>query len=204
VSTPVTRQARQRGGTQLVPLALDDVVSAALRLVERDGLPNLTIRAVADELGVTSPAVYHYVAGKDALVERVCERVASLVVVDVDPALSWDEQIVAIIVGMHHTFAHYPGVGIRVLSLSGPAPAAASIAARVIDIARQAGYSERNAVRLNTALQLLFSGWLLDRAPFVPDLDAATDDVGALSVDVLVDGLRFLLAGFVRTKPARD
>jgi TetR/AcrR family tetracycline transcriptional repressor len=200
VSTPSPRLVRQRGGTQQVPLAIDDVVSAAVRLVEREGLSTLTIKAVADELGVTSPAVYHYVAGKDALVERVCERVASLVRLDVDDHLSWDEQILAIIVGMHHTFAHYPGVGVRVLSLNGPAPAARGIAGRVVGIACAAGFSERDSVRLNTALQLLFSGWLLDRAPFIPDLG---DDAGstALSVDVLVDGLRFLLAGFAALRP---
>lgn len=172
--------------------------------MERDGLPNLTIKAVADELGVTSPAVYHYVAGKQALVERVCERVASLVDVGVAPALSWDEQIVAIIVAMHHTFASYPGVGVRVLSLNGPAPAALGIAGRVIDILRAAGFSERDAVRLNTALQLMFSGWLLDRAPFVPDLEGtpAGPDASALSVEVLIESVRFLVAGFAALRPS--
>lgn len=198
MSTQAARRPRQRGGTQQAPLALEDVVRAALRLVEREGLPKLTVKAVADELRVTSPAVYHYIAGKDALVERVCERVASLVSLDVDPALPWDAQIIEIIVGMHHTFARYPGVGLRVLSLNGPAPAARAIAGRVIEIARRAGYAERDAVALNAALQLVFSGWLLDRPPFVPDLDGArsapTD--GRLSVDDLVGGLRFVLAGF--------
>jgi TetR/AcrR family tetracycline transcriptional repressor len=204
VSTDATRPGRRRGGTQLTPLAIEDVVSAALRLVEREGLPNLTIKSVADELGVTSPAVYHYVAGKGALVERVCERVASLVDVNVDQSLTWDEQIVAIIVGMHHTFAHYPGVGVRVLSLNGPAPAALGIAGRVIEIALAAGFSERDAVRLNTALQLMFSGWLLDRAPFVPDLEGTPEvpDTSALSVDVLVDSLRFVVAGFAALRQA--
>jgi TetR/AcrR family tetracycline transcriptional repressor len=202
VSTP-PRVVRQRGGTQQDPLILDDVTTAALRLVERDGLDQLTVKAVADELGVTSPAVYHYVAGKEALVERVCERVASLVSLDVDTTLSWDEQIVAIIVGMHRTFAAYPGVGVRVLSLNGPAPAAHRIAERVVDIAGSAGFAEPDAIRLNTALQLLFSGWLLDRAPFVADL-AGADRSLALSVDVLVDGLRFLLTGFAELRAARD
>jgi TetR/AcrR family tetracycline transcriptional repressor len=202
VSTP-PRAVRQRGGTQQDPLIHEDVISAALRLVEREGLDQLTVKAVADELGVTSPAVYHYVAGKDALVERVCERVASLVSLDVDTTLSWDEQIVAIIVGMHRTFATYPGVGVRVLSLSGPAPAAQRIAERVVAIAGSAGFPEPAAIRLNTALQLLFSGWLLDRAPFVVDV-AGEDRSRSLSVDVLVDGLRFLLTGFAELRAARD
>ena len=197
MSTSAARVVRQRGGTQRTPLVLDDVVTAALALIERDGLANVTIKAVADELGVTSPAVYHYVAGKTALVERACERVASLVRLEVDETMPWDEQIVAIIVGMHHTFARYPGVGVQVLSLHGPAPAAETISARIVGIARAAGFARPDAIRLNTALTLLFSGWLLGRAPFVPD---TADPDG---VDVLVDSLHFMLAGFTTLRLPR-
>lgn len=184
---------RTRGGRQPQPLTLSDVVTAACRVVAARGLDQLTVKSVADELGVTSPAVYHYAAGKDELVARVCERVASSVDLDVDDRLAWDEQIIALVTGMRETFARYPGVGERSLSLTGPAPAAEAISARVIEIASSAGFAIADATRLSVALQLLFSGSLLHRPPFLP---AAQVGSAERASDGLSDGLRFILAGF--------
>jgi len=195
-----SKPARTRGGRQPEPLGRDDVLRAALAVVARHGLPDLTVKAVADELGVTSPAVYHYVDGKAVLVERVCAEVAAEVRLDVDPSSAWDEQILAIVQGMHDTFARYPGVGERVLSFKGRAPAANAIAARIVDIARGAGFSSGEAVGLSNALQLVFAGWLLRQAPFVPDrLVADADHCEGVDDDPaggLTTAARFVLVGF--------
>jgi TetR/AcrR family tetracycline transcriptional repressor len=48
-------------------LTLDTVIGAAARVLERDGIDGLTMRAVATELKVQAPALYWYVKNKDAL-----------------------------------------------------------------------------------------------------------------------------------------
>lgn len=48
-------------------LTRDAVLDAAARVLEREGLRGLTMRAVAAELGVQAPALYWHVAGKAAL-----------------------------------------------------------------------------------------------------------------------------------------
>jgi len=48
-------------------LTHDAVVEAAARVLERDGIDGLTMRAVAGELKVQAPALYWYVESKDAL-----------------------------------------------------------------------------------------------------------------------------------------
>jgi len=53
--------ARKRG------LTAEDVVSAAARLADRDGLERLTLKAVADELGIRSPSLYAHVEGLEGL-----------------------------------------------------------------------------------------------------------------------------------------
>lgn len=48
-------------------VAPDRIVEVATRLVDRDGLDNLTLTAVASELGVRTPSLYKHVAGLPAL-----------------------------------------------------------------------------------------------------------------------------------------
>ena len=56
---------RSRGGTQPQPISMTDVVDAALRVVARSSLDRLTVRAVADECGVTPPAIHYHLRGGD-------------------------------------------------------------------------------------------------------------------------------------------
>ena len=44
-----------------------EVTAAARRVLERDGRDGLTMRAVADELGIRAPSLYKHVAGKPAI-----------------------------------------------------------------------------------------------------------------------------------------
>jgi TetR/AcrR family transcriptional regulator, tetracycline repressor protein len=55
-------------------LTSDDVVEAALRVVERDGAGGLTMRRLADELGTAVTAIYWHVGNRDALVELLVQR----------------------------------------------------------------------------------------------------------------------------------
>ena len=48
-------------------LTREAVVEAGARVLERSGYAGLTMRAIADELGVQAPALYWYVGGKDEL-----------------------------------------------------------------------------------------------------------------------------------------
>lgn len=55
-------------------LSSEDVVEAALRVVERDGAGGLTMRRLADELGAAVTAIYWHVGNRDALVELLVAR----------------------------------------------------------------------------------------------------------------------------------
>lgn len=56
---------------------VDQVVAAARRVLDRDGLPALTMRSVAEELGIKAPSLYKHVAGKAAIeVELIAATLA--------------------------------------------------------------------------------------------------------------------------------
>jgi AcrR family transcriptional regulator len=52
-------------------LTIEQIVSTAIQIADREGLGALTMRRVADELGFTTMALYRYVPGKDELIDRM-------------------------------------------------------------------------------------------------------------------------------------
>jgi AcrR family transcriptional regulator len=69
-------------------LTPDRIVDAALALIDRDGLEALSTRSLGAALGVKAMALYYHVASKDALLDLVTTRLASLQEFP-DPALPW-------------------------------------------------------------------------------------------------------------------
>ncbi|GAA4843048.1 TetR/AcrR family transcriptional regulator [Kitasatospora terrestris] len=56
-------------------LSREIIAAAALDLVDRDGPGALTMRALADRLGVKAASLYNHVAGKDELLDALAELV---------------------------------------------------------------------------------------------------------------------------------
>jgi AcrR family transcriptional regulator len=152
--------ARRRGGTQ-PPLSRDDIVRAALPVLERDGVAGFTVRSVADALGISSPAVYHYFSGREELLDRLCERVAAEVDLSVGSEVAWDDAVVTIVLNMDRAFARFPGVAARVLQTHRPSPAAEHLTLVVHERIVRGGHPPERAEELGAALHCLFGGWLL-------------------------------------------
>jgi AcrR family transcriptional regulator len=53
------------------------LITAAVRIIDADGLDALTVRRLAGELGVAAMTVYSYVRSKDELLDLVIDRVAA-------------------------------------------------------------------------------------------------------------------------------
>lgn len=73
-------------------LTRDRVVDAALSLADEQGLDALTMRALARRLDVKPMAIYHHVAGKDAILDLVVDRVFAEIDLPV-PGRPWQPEI---------------------------------------------------------------------------------------------------------------
>jgi AcrR family transcriptional regulator len=151
---------RSRGGTQSSPISKADVVEAALRVVERSSLNRLTVREVAQECGVTAPAIHYHLRGAGSLADRVVEAVTAQIDITVDPDATWLDQYVHLVMDMDAAFLRYPGTGLHALTAVGPSAAAGRLTETALGILRGAGFSEDESVELFTATYLLFVGWL--------------------------------------------
>lgn len=65
------------------PLTRTEIARAALQMVDRDGVENLSMRRLAQELGVTTMAVYHHFENKAEILQAAADQV-------------WIEAVVAI------------------------------------------------------------------------------------------------------------
>ncbi|MGV9482048.1 TetR/AcrR family transcriptional regulator [Gordonia aichiensis] len=71
--TPTSRRTRSpRGSGEL--LAEEIIDAATSLLLDSEAASAVSIRAVADRVGVTPPSIYLHFADKDALLEAVCAR----------------------------------------------------------------------------------------------------------------------------------
>jgi AcrR family transcriptional regulator len=69
----------------------DVVVAAAVRLAERSGVRSVTVRALANELGLSTTAMYRYVDGKAELLNLIAE--ATLASVELPESGPWQQRI---------------------------------------------------------------------------------------------------------------
>ncbi|HEX3796957.1 MAG TPA: TetR/AcrR family transcriptional regulator [Acidimicrobiales bacterium] len=85
--------SRELAGDDGNDLNLDRVVSAALQMIERVGVDQMTMRMLADHLGCSPMATYRYVKSKDALLELAADAVLSSVKIPQQSEGSWDERL---------------------------------------------------------------------------------------------------------------
>jgi TetR/AcrR family tetracycline transcriptional repressor len=81
-------------------LERDSIVQAAIGFIDRDGAQRLTMRALAQELGVGAMALYRYVSGREDLLEAVVAELLEGVRHDLDDELAQTWQ------GYLQTLAH--------------------------------------------------------------------------------------------------
>ena len=59
------------------PLSRERVLRGAVAVADASGIGALTMRSLASELGVKPMSVYHYVAGKDEILDGIVDLVFS-------------------------------------------------------------------------------------------------------------------------------
>ncbi len=89
-------------------LTAEDLSSAALAVIDRGGLPALTMRAVATELGMATMALYRYVADRDALEALVVDRVLSEIDVGTPAGTEWRTRLSLLLERMRAAVAAHP------------------------------------------------------------------------------------------------
>jgi AcrR family transcriptional regulator len=77
-------------------LSDEQIVAKAIELADRDGLGGLSMRRLADELGITAMSLYGYVPSKSELLDVMADRAYGEITTRGDLATAWQARLAAL------------------------------------------------------------------------------------------------------------
>lgn len=140
---PPGRAARRRPGPPAT-VSRERILTAALRIVDEQGLGRLTMRRLGAELGVDPMTVYHYLPDKSALFDGLVERVHGEVQI---PPLAgkWRQDLTALAAAYRQTLLTHANVMPLLATRPPVTEAAFALIEAAIGILRDGGFSEQDA-----------------------------------------------------------
>ena len=121
------------------------VTDRALELADADGLDTLTIRKLAQDLGVTPMALYWHFRSKEYLLEGVAERVWGEIDVNVDSSAPWPDQLAGLLESLVNVLRAHPSAPRLVLEHEKRNEAALRATEITLEVLRSAGFDPRYA-----------------------------------------------------------
>ncbi|MEU8896243.1 TetR/AcrR family transcriptional regulator C-terminal domain-containing protein [Nocardia sp. NPDC048505] len=140
-------------------LTTADLAAAALAVIDRDGLPGLTMRAVAAHLRVATMALYRYVPDRERLEVLVVDQVLGDIEVT-PPAGEWRDQVRALLDRMRLAVSAHPAVVPLVMRHRQSAPATLRLIEATLAILTTAGFTGSDRVLAQRALIAYLLGFL--------------------------------------------
>jgi AcrR family transcriptional regulator len=90
-----------------IPLSRERVLQAAVVLADEEGIEALSMRRLADALGVKAMSLYNHVANKDDLLDGIVDAAYREIVIP-SSEVDWKTQIRELAVSAHETMLRHP------------------------------------------------------------------------------------------------
>src|SRR6478752_6481590 len=135
MSQPTSGSTKER-----VPLSRDRVLAGAMTVADAGGIGALTIRSLAQELGVKPMSVYHYVAGKDEIIDSIVDLVYSEIDLPIAGA-DWRTEMIRRANSARQVLTGHPWATALLQSRLHPGPATLRHHNAFIATLREAGFS---------------------------------------------------------------
>ena len=146
------------------------IVTAAMELIERDGVEAVSMRRLATELGCGVMSLYNHVPSRSALLDGVADAVVSGIEITSVPAADWQEQVRA----QARAFRQIARANPRCTMVLVSRPPSSASMVRPVENAlatlREAGFGGQDAVRIVRAFVAYIMGSLLREVGVVAGL----------------------------------
>jgi AcrR family transcriptional regulator len=154
-------------------LTADVIVTAAIKLLQKDGLAGLSMRQLASTLDVTPTAIYHHVKDKDELLDLCAVQILAQIPVP-DRSLPWTQRLRALILEQQRVFMRVPGLAKFLLVHRESSVASLQWAEAVLSVMHDAGFKADQSLPVLMSMSFLVNPITLvdDKAPakFTPVL----------------------------------
>ena len=125
--------------TTRTPLNRQRVLDAAVTLADRDGVAALSMRRLAQELGVEAMSLYHHVANKDAILDGIVDVVFAEIELP-DAEAGWREAMRRRAISVRDALRRHPWATGLMESRPTPGPANLRHHDAVLGVLRGAGF----------------------------------------------------------------
>ena len=177
----------------MVPLDPARIVETGLRVLDDHGFDQLSLRRIADELGVQTPALYWHIRDREELYGLMAEAMLREALAAVDAALIGRGFLVALGRSLHNVHMRRRDAA-KLIALAKPTQASQGELGEMI-LGKLAAGGIRRVAEAVTAVYSFTLGWSLFRTnPSVEAALARRMNVG----DAFEVGLEALAAGFDR------
>jgi TetR/AcrR family transcriptional regulator, tetracycline repressor protein len=155
-----TTRMRPRGS-----LTREEIIKEALALLEEHGPGALSMRRLADRLGVAPNALYTHVRGKADLIDGLVDLIYAGLDLHPEPGGDWPQQLATLSEGVRaHLLAH-PAVVPFALQQPGVGPHGLRLGEAIYGILRPAGFSDQAVVGTVYALLTYILGFVALEVP---------------------------------------
>jgi AcrR family transcriptional regulator len=150
-------------GQPRAPLSKERVLRAAVALADRGGVGSLSMRKLAQELGVEAMSLYHHVANKDDILDGIVDVVFGEVDVPSGQA-DWKAAMRRRAISAREALRRHPWAIGLMESRSTPGPATLRHHDAVLGILRSAGFSVELAAHAFSVLDSYIYGFALQES----------------------------------------
>src|SRR5262249_31410860 len=159
---PWQRLPDRPGRRRREPISREAIVTAAIGLLDREGLAALSMRRLAEELGTGAASLYWHVGSKDGLLDLVFdELIGEEQIPDPDPP-RWQEQLKDIARAQRRVSLRHPYLVRISIGRIPMGPNALRFSERVLAILRAGGLPPRLAVQGYLLLLATANGFTVD------------------------------------------
>ena len=122
------------------PLNRERVIEAAVRLADAHGIEALTMRRLAQELGVEAMSVYYHVANKDDILDGIVQEVLEQCELP-EPGDEWKAAIRRTAISTHEVLVRHPWAANLILAGAGTGVVRLRYMDGILGVLRRAGFS---------------------------------------------------------------
>ena len=154
LAEPVQRSRRT------TPLTRDEIITTAMAVAERGALDTLTMRGLANDLGVTAMALYSHVTNKDDILDEVMDRVLARDAMPVlEPDGDWKAWTLDAANRLRAVLMRYPALLDRYCRRPVGVPAALRRMETALEVLRRAGFDDEACIAAYTTIHTYTLGF---------------------------------------------